>query len=408
MSDRRAFVIVGAGMAGARAAETLRAEGFDGRVILLGAEGVRPYDRVPLSKQYLRSEPGYHRLFIHDEGYYASHEIELCLDTSAVSIDVASRRLMLESGHWLDYDRLLLATGARVRPLRVPGADLDGVHYLRQIADADRIRSALDAGGRVMVIGAGFIGSEVAASARLMGAEVTIVGSGHLPMERALGPEMAAFFRSVHADRGIDLRLGVPVQALRGASRVEEVVLTDGRVLPADVVVVGIGASPRVDLATDAGITVGNGVVTDEYLATDAPGVYAAGDVAAAWHPVLGRHLRLEHWASAHDQGPVAARNMLGEATAYEQVPFFFTDQYDVWMEYTGYGREEAELVLRGDPGAGEAAEFVAFWLRDARLVAAMNVNIKGVPDVVAGLVASGRRIDTSALADPDVDLADV
>ncbi|HET7386902.1 MAG TPA: FAD-dependent oxidoreductase [Nocardioidaceae bacterium] len=408
MTDSRSFVIVGAGMAGARAAEELRARGFGGRVTLLGEERVRPYDRVPLSKHYLRFEPGFHPLFIHEEDYYAAHDIDLRLDTRAASIDVDRRQLTLESGQRLDYDELLLATGSRLRHLRVPGSNLDGVHYLRRMSDADRLRSTLTEVGRIVVIGAGFIGSEVAASARQLGVEVAMVGSGQLPMERALGSEIAAFYRDVHYDHGVKLHLGVPVEALRGGFRVEEVLLADGTTLAADAVVVGIGAQPRVDLARTADIALDNGIVTDERMATRAPGIHAAGDVAAAWHPALGRRLRLEHWFSARHQGPVAARNMLGMPTVYDRVPFLFTDQYDVWMEYTGYSSEGADLVLRGDPAAGEAAEFVAFWVRDSKLVAGMNVNLKGLPDAIAAIVASGRRIDPVALADPDVDLADL
>lgn len=406
MSDGRSFVIVGAGMAGARAAASLRAEGFQGRVVLLGEEHDRPYDRVPLSKNYLRSEPGYHRLFVHDEGYYAELDIELRLDTRAASIDVPGREVVLESGERLAYDRLLLTTGADPRHLRIPGSDLDGVHYLRRTTDADRLRDALTAAERIVVIGAGFIGCEVAASARLMGTDVALVGTGELPMGRVLGPETARFYRDVHAGHGVEWHLGVGVDALRGGARVEEVVLADGSVLAADAVVVGIGAEPRVELARSAGITLDNGIVTDEHLATNVPGIFAAGDVADAWHPTLGRRLRLEHWSSALNQGPAAARNMLGITTVYDRTPFFFSDQYDVWMEYTGYATEGAEVVFRGDPAAGEAAEFIAFWLREEKLVAGMNVNLKGVPDTISALIRADLRLDRAALADPDVELA--
>lgn len=404
MSEPRSVVIVGAAMAGARAAEELRVQGFSGRVVLLGEEDHPPYDRVPLSKHFLRSEPGFHRLFIHEEGYYDAHDIELRLGARAVAIDVADRQLELESGERMGYDRLLLATGSRASRLRVPGADLEGVHHLRGLADAERLRSALEGAGRVVVIGAGFLGSEVAATARQLGVAVALVGRG-LPMERALGTRVATFYRDVHLAHGVELHLGSAVQALRGGRRVEEVVLTDGTTLEADVVVAGIGAKPRVELAEASGIAVHGGIVADEHLATSAPGVHAAGDVAAAWHPVLGGPLRLEHWSAARNQGPTAARNMLGAAEAYDRVPFFFTDQYDVWMEYTGYSCDGADLVLRGDPSTGETAQFVAFWLRGGRLVAGMNVNLKGLPDVIAGLVASGRSLDPDALADPDVDL---
>lgn len=402
MGDDRSFVIIGAGLAGARAADTLRAEGFDGRVVLVGEERVRPYDRVPLSKQYLRSEPGGHQLFVHPEDYYGDHDIDLRLGTRAASIDVGARQVVLESGERLDYDRLLLSTGASLRKLRLPGSELQGVHYLRRLGDADRLRDAFSPANRVVVVGAGFIGCEVAASARQLGKQVALVDVGRLPMERALGPEIAEFYRGVHADHAVELHLGVGVMEFRGGPVVEEVELGDGQVLAADVVVVGIGVQPRVDLARSAGITVDDGIVTDEHLATNVPGIFAAGDVANARHPFLGTGLRLEHWSSALEQGPVAARNMLGRGAAYDRVPFFFTDQYDVWMEYTGYAADRAELVVRGDLAAGE---FIAFWLRDGRLIAGMNVNIKGVPDTIAALVASGRAFDPATLADPAVDL---
>lgn len=406
MDDRRCFVIVGAGMAGARAAASLREEGFEGRVVLSGEERVRPYDRVPLSKNYLRSEPGYHQLFIHDEGFYEEQDIELRLDTRAASIDAVGRVVVLGSGERLAYDRLLLATGAQPRHLQVPGSDLDGIHYLRRTTDADRVRDAITVAERIVVIGAGFIGSEVAASARQMHTEVALVGKGRLPMQRALGNEVARFYRDLHAAHGVELHLGVAVEAIRGGSRVEEVVLADGHVLAADTVIVGIGAQPRTELARSAGIAFADGILTDEHLATGIPEIFAAGDAASAWHPALGRHLRLEHWSSAVNQGPVAARNMLGMPTGYDRIPFFFTDQYAVWMEYTGYETEGADLVFRGDPADGESAEFIAFWLRGEKLVAGMNVNIKGVPDTIAALVRAGRRLDRAALADPEVELA--
>lgn len=403
MSDDRSFVIIGAGLAGAEAADTLRAEGFAGRVVLLGEERVRPYDRVPLSKQYLRSEPGGHQLFVHDEDYYGAHDIELRLGTRAAAIDVDGQQVVLESGERLDYDQLLLTTGSLLRKLRLPGADLQGVHYLRRLSDADRLRDAITAAHRVVVVGAGFIGCEVAASARQLGKEVALVDVAPLPIEHALGREIGEFYRQVHADHGVDLHLGVGVSAFRGASTVEGVELSDGQVLAADVVVIGVGVQPRVELARSAGITVDNGIATDEHLATNVPGIFAAGDVANARHPVLGTGLRLEHWSAALEQGPVAARNMLGMEVVYDRVPFFFTDQYDVWMEYTGYAADGAELVIRGDLVAGE---FIAFWLRDDRLIAGMNVNITGVPDTIAALVASGEALDRAALADPSVDLA--
>lgn len=403
MGDGRTFVIVGASLAGAKAAETLRAEGFDGRLVLVGEESVRPYERPPLSKQYLRNEPGGHPLFVHDENYYAAQGIELLLSTRATEVDTAERRVVFGSGERIGYDALLLATGAVPRRLTVPGAELDGVHYLRSLADAEHLQEVIRRAERIVVIGGGWIGCELAASIREMGTEVAVVERGKLPLQRILGAELGRFYRDLHADHGVDLHLDVAVAELRGATRVEEVVLTNDRVLAADAVVVGVGVKPRVELAEVAGLAVDNGILTDEHLATDVEGIFAAGDVANAWHPRLGHRLRLEHWSSALNQGPAAARNMLGLTTVYDRVPFFFSDQYDVGMEYSGHASPSDQIVLRGDLAS---RQFIAFWLRDGRLTAGMNVNIWDVRDSIAALVAGQQRLDPAALADPDVDLA--
>lgn len=405
MTDSRSFVIVGASLAGARAAETLRSEGFGGKIVLIGEEPVRPYGRPPLSKQYLRGDElrKEHPLFVHDEGYYESHDIDLRLSTRAMSLNVADRTVELGSGEQIAYDALLLTTGAGTRRLRVPGADLEGVAYLRGLADADNLREAIRRARRVVVIGAGWIGCEVAASVRQMGAEVAMVEPGELPLERVLGAELGRFYRDVHADAGVDLHLGTGVKELRGGARVEQVVLADGTALDADVVAVGVGVTPRAELAQAAGMKVDNGILTDEHLATDTPGIFAAGDVANAWHPLLGRRLRLEHWSSALNQGPAAARNMLGVSTVYERVPFFFSDQYDVEMEYAGYAGGTDQVVLRGEPSS---RKFMAFWLRDGALAAGMHVNTWGAIAPIQALVAAKCPLDPAALADPDVDLA--
>lgn len=408
MDHPESIVIVGAGMAGTRAAEALRSAGFDGSVTLLSAETPLPYDRVPLSKHHLMGEPGFHRLFIQDEGWYATNEILLRLDTTASAIDPSRRRVVLTTGEELPFDRLLLSTGADARRLSVPGADLAGVHHLRTLGDADGLRAALGEAARLVVIGDGFIGCEVTASARTLGVEVTLIGRGPLPMQRALGPEMAGYFGDLHAAHGVALRPNAEVVALKGTDHVDTVVLADGTELAADTVLVGIGAVPRTELARGAGIAVDNGVATDQFLETDVAGIYAAGDVAAVWNPVSGRRDRHEHWATALHQGPTAARNMLGERAPFEHTPFFFTDQYDVWLEYTGSASPGDELVVRGDPSAGEAAEFIAFWLHDERLTAGMNVNVKGVPSVIREIIRSQRRVDRSALADPSVPLAEL
>lgn len=407
MSEIGSIVIVGAGMAGTRAAEALRTEGFDGSVTLLDAGHHRPYDHVPLSKQYLLGEPGYHRLSLHDDDWYDHHDIDLRLGTRVVAIDTAAGSVVGEDRTRFDYDRLLLATGAAPRRLDVAGADLVGVHQLRTLDDAEALKTALHAAERLVVIGDGFIGCEITASARELGLAVTMIGRGPLPMHRALGERVATFFRDVHLAHGVTLRPNSTVTALEGKDgHVSGVVLGDGSRLEADMVVVGIGAVPRTGLAADAGITVDDGVVTDEFLRTDAPGVYAAGDIASVRQPGTGHHVRREHWATALHHGPAAARNMLGAGRPFDRVPFFFTDQYDVWMEFTGTPEPDDELVIRGDIGGGEHAEFVAFWLRDGRLSAGMNVNITGLPTTIRTLIDSRRRLEPDLLIDPGVDLA--
>lgn len=408
MSDENTIVIVGASLAGAKAAEGLRTEGFSGRVVLCGEEPERPYERPPLSKGYLRGEEGSDKVFVHDENFYNRMGIELRLSCRVEGIEPTERRVTIAGGERIGYDRLLLTTGAAPRRLRLPGADLAGVHYLRTIGDSDHLREAIIAAGRIVVIGGGWIGCEVAASARQLGAEVAMVEMADLPLKHVLGPELGAFYRDVHADAGVELHLGIGVDALRGAGSVEEVVLADGTVLAAPVVAVGVGVSPRTELADAAGLALDNGVVTDEYLATGAAGIYAAGDVAAAWHPVLGRRIRLEHWSSALNQGPVAAANMAAdisgakEGQPYTKIPYFFSDQYDVGMEYSGLATSWDRIVYRGDPAT---RQFIAFWLAEGRLQAGMNVNIWDVAGPIADIVASRQPVDAGDLADPDVDL---
>src|SRR5215211_729661 len=366
LSTDQTHVIVGASLAGAKAAETLRAEGFDGRVVLIGAEEERPYERPPLSKEYVRGEAGREKVYVHDERFYAEHDIELRLGRTAVSLDTASRELELDGGERLRYDRLLLSTGAAPRRLEIPGADLDGVLYLRSVQDSDALRERIDRGGAVVVVGAGWIGAEVAASARQRGVDVTVVDPASLPLERVLGTEVGAIYRDIHADHGVRMLLGTGVEAFEGKGAVERVRTTDGRLVDCDFVVVGVGVQPRTELAAEAGLAICNGVLVDQRLRANAPGVFAAGDVANAAHPFYGEPVRVEHWANALNQGPAAARNMLGQPVAYERLPYFFSDQYEVGMEYTGYARGEDRVVLRGDPAA---REFVAFWMSEDRVL---------------------------------------
>jgi 3-phenylpropionate/trans-cinnamate dioxygenase ferredoxin reductase subunit len=396
------FVIVGAGLAGAKAAETLRAEGFDGRVVLAGAEDARPYERPPLSKAYLASTDETEGPFVHDASFYDDNAIELRTCSTVRSLDLGARTVTL-AGETLRYDRLLLATGTRARRLPVPGADLPGVYYLRTLADADALRDSAATAENVVVIGAGWIGSEVAASLRQRGLAVTLVDPAPLPLLRVLGPELGIVYRDLHAAHGVRLALGVGVTALHGDTRVRRVELADGRTLDADLVVVGVGVTPRDELANDAGLAVDNGIVVDRFLRTSDPAVYAAGDVANAFHPTLATRLRVEHWANALNQGIAVAKNMLGAETTYDRLPYFYSDQYDLGMEYRGHATEWDRVVFRGDPRTGT---FCAFWLRDGRVAAAMNANSWDAGDDLQRLVAERRPVDPAELADENMPLA--
>jgi 3-phenylpropionate/trans-cinnamate dioxygenase ferredoxin reductase subunit len=395
VSDSRTFAVVGAGLAGAKAVEALRAEGFDGSVVLFGAEQYRPYERPPLSKGYLQGADERDTVFVHAPTWYAEHDVDLRLDVPVVGLDRQAHELTTRDGDMLRYDKLLLATGATPRRLRVPGAELSGVRYLRTLDDSNALRSAFRPGTRVVVVGAGWIGLETAAAARVAGATVTVLENAELPLLRVLGRRMATVFADLHLAHGVDLRCGVTVSAVRAATAdpatVGGVELADGTVLDADVVVVGVGVSPDVELAQAAGLAVDDGVLVDASLRTSDPDVFAVGDIANAEHPVLGRRIRVEHWANALQQPEVAAKAMLGADAVYDRLPYFFTDQYDLGMEYVGYAGADDEVVVRGDL---EALEFVAFWVRDGRVLAGMNVNVWDVTDRIRDLILARGPVD--------------
>jgi 3-phenylpropionate/trans-cinnamate dioxygenase ferredoxin reductase subunit len=406
--DGRTFVIVGASLAGAKAAETLRAEGFAGRVILVGEEPEAPYERPPLSKGYLLGSDERTVAFVHDRAWYDKQNIELRTGVRAEVLDPGEHTVTLAGGERLGYDKLLLTTGSVVRTLPVPGADLAGVHYLRRIEHSDTLRGVLVEGARVVVVGGGWIGLEVAAAARTHGAAVTLVEIDTLPLRQVLGDEVARVFADLHAAHGVDLRLGTGVREIVGeGGRVASVTLDDGSSVPADAVVVGIGITPAVELARAAGLDVDDGVLVDAALRTSDPDVYAAGDVASIQSPLLNRRVRVEHWSNALNGGPAAARSMLGQDVVYDRVPYFFTDQYDLGMEYSGHAGPGSydQVVFRGDVAA---REFIAFWLADGRVLAGMNVNVWDVTEDIERLVRSGARIAPDRLADPGVPLADV
>ena len=401
MADRT-LVIVGASLAGAKAAEAARARGFDGRVVLVGDEHELPYERPPLSKAVLRREAAPETARVHDDGFYAANDIELLSGRTVDALDLDTHRVRLDGDEHLPFSAVVLATGAAPRRLDVPGAHLAGVHYLREVGDALRLGEAVRSAGRVAVIGAGWIGSEVAASARQMGAEVVLIDPGPVPLRRVLGDEIGEVFRRLHADNGVRLRLSAGVVELRGTDAVQQVVLDSGEVEDADVVVVGIGVTPRVGLARSAGLKVGNGIEVDEHLRASAPGVYAAGDVASAWHPHYRQHLRVEHWANALNQGATAGANAAGGTDTYTRLPYFFSDQYDLGMEYVGYSQPGDTVVVRGSLAE---REFIAFWQRDGIVTAAMNVNVWDVVDDLKAIVAGGHVLDARRLADPAVAL---
>jgi 3-phenylpropionate/trans-cinnamate dioxygenase ferredoxin reductase subunit len=403
MDGERTFVVVGGGLAGAKAVEALRDQGFEGRLVLFAGEDHLPYERPPLSKEYLKTGEGLDDAFVHDQQWYADHHVDVRTGTVVAAIDRRAHEVVTEGGERVHWDRLLLATGSSPRRLTLPGADLDGVLSLRTIEDSDRLRAAMGPGRRLVLVGGGWIGLEVAAAAREAGAEVTVLEALDLPLVRVLGPTVAQVFADLHREHGVDLRTGVTVEEIAGEQgRVTGVRLGDGTTVPADTVVVGIGAAPNVGLAQEAGLEVDNGVLADAVGRTSDPDVFVAGDVANVEHPFLGRRVRVEHWANALDQPALVVAAMLDRPTPEPQLPFFFSDQYDLGLEYHGLGSPDDEVVVRGDLAA---REFLAFWLRDGVVTAGMNVNVWDVGDAVKGLIRSRAHVDRAKLADSDVPL---
>jgi NADPH-dependent 2,4-dienoyl-CoA reductase/sulfur reductase-like enzyme len=404
MPAQEPFVIVGGSLAGAKAAETLRKEGFGGPVVLVGAEPETPYERPPLSKGYLLGTADRESPRVHPADWYPENDVDLRTGVRATHLDPVAHRLTLDTGEELGYAKLLLATGASARRLPVPGADLEGVRYLRTFADSDRLLADLSGGGkRVLIVGAGWIGLEVAAAARHHGNDVTIVEPQPTPLHAALGPDMGAVFARLHRQHGVDLFTDTTVREFRGTDGRVTSVVTDGHAgLDADLVVVGVGATPNIELAAAAGLEVDNGVVTDHALRTSAADVFAAGDVASSFHPLYGRYVRVEHWANALNGGPAAARSMLGQDVVYDRVPYFFTDQYDLGMEYSGLGGPGDTVVTRGNPDDGA---FIAFWLENGRVTAGMNVNVWDVTEPIQQLIRIRRQVPVASLTDVDTPL---
>lgn len=405
------FVIVGGGLAAATAAEALREGGYGGPLRIFAAEPHEPYLRPPLSKDYLLGKEGREGALVHPAGWWVEHDVELSTGTAVEA--VGDHVVTLASGETVPFERLLLATGATARRLRIPGSDADGIRTLRTIEDSEALRAEFERGDRdVVFVGAGWIGLELAAAARTYGNRVTVVAPEAVPLGAALGDELGGVFRELHEQNGVEFRLETAVTGFEIADGRVTGVVTDTGTVPADVVVVGIGAVPDTRLAEAAGLEVaeprdGGGILVDAHLATSAPDVFAAGDVANAYHPVIRQRMRNEHWATAIASGKVAAASMRGEDAVLDDIPYFYTDQYDLGMEYSGYPplTRDARVVYRGDR---DAREFVAFWLNGARVVAGMNVNVWDVNEQIQRLIREDRDVDLARLTDLAVDLADL
>jgi 3-phenylpropionate/trans-cinnamate dioxygenase ferredoxin reductase component len=396
------FVIVGAGLAGGGAAATLREEGFDGRVVLIGAEPKPPYERPPLSKEYLRGESTFEQALFQPHDFYGENSIETRFGVRVTRVDVTGKEVELDNGESVPYEALLVATGGRNRRIPIPGIDLEGIYSLRTVADSDQIRAEVSPGRKAVVVGMGFIGSEVAASLRQSGVEVAAVDRNTVPLRRVLGEEVGRVVEAIHRDHGAELIFEDRVAAFEGAERVERITTQSGRSIECDFVVVGLGVEPVTELLAGTGVKIDNGVLVDEYCRTGVEGIYAAGDVANHYHPVFERHIRVEHWQNALKQGPAAARNMLGENEPYGEIPWFWSDQYEHNLQYAGFHTEWDELVVRGSM---EERNFVAFYRKDGRVLAAVAINRgrdlrRSIP-----LIKAQEEIAAAKLCDPDTDL---
>ena len=404
MSERfRGCVVVGAGLAGATVVETLRKEGYAQPITLIGEESERPYERPGLSKGYLRDETPAADLYVHPADWYQEHEVRTTYGQEVAWIDRGSAEVRLRSGEGVAYEHLVLATGANPRTVPLPGVDLAGVHMLRRIGDSDALRRELTPGRRWVIVGAGWIGLEVAAAAQLAGCDVTVLEAASVPLQRVLGNDLGEYFANLHRTNGVDLRTGATVSRIRGTDGRVTGVETDAGDLSADLVLVAVGVVPETRLAVQAGLEVDNGVVVDEQLRSSDPAILAVGDVANAHNAVLGRRIRVEHWDNAIRQGQLAAKTILGQTATYDWQPYFYTDQYDLGMEYVGYGEAADQVTIRGDMASGA---FIAFWSREEVVTAAMNVNIWDVNDELRALI--GRGIPTSRLRDLSIPLSDL
>jgi 3-phenylpropionate/trans-cinnamate dioxygenase ferredoxin reductase subunit len=401
------FVIVGGGLAGATAAETLRDEGFDGTIQIIGAESHLPYLRPPLSKEYFTGKAERDSIFVHPPEWYAERDVDVDARSRVVQLDVGGQVVTLDDDRTAPYDRLLLATGSSSRRSDAPGSGTVGIHYLRTVEDSESLRNALKNGGqKLVVVGTGWIGLEIASAARGYGNEVTVIGTDTIPLRGPLGDELGTVFRELHEANGVSFRLPRSVREFQVSDgRVTGIVTDQDETIPADLVVVAIGATPNTELAEKAGLSVDRGLLLDEHLASSSPDIFGAGDIANAYHPVVKQRMRNEHWANAIGSGKIAAKSMLGQDAVFDEIPYFYTDQFDLGMEYSGYPplAAGASVVIRGDKAT---REFIAFWIADGRVVAGMNVNVWDVNETVQKLIRSQMVVDLSKLTDASVDLA--
>jgi 3-phenylpropionate/trans-cinnamate dioxygenase ferredoxin reductase subunit len=399
------FVIVGAGQAGGTAAAVLREEGFAGTVTLIGAETHPPYERPPLSKQYLRGELPFEQTLVRPAGFYGEQGVQALFGVRATRVDPAARVVELAGGERVSYDKVLIATGGRNRRFAVPGRDLEGVYDLRTVGDADRIRAAIAPGRRAVVVGMGFIGAEVAASLRACGVEVVTVAPSKTPLVHVLGETIGRVVEGLHRDHGVTMIFDDSVAAFEGVGRVERVTTKAGRRIACDFAVVGVGIEPVTDLVAGSGVQVDNGIVVDAYGRASVEGIYAAGDSANQYHPVFARHIRVEHWQNALKQGAAVARSMLGRGTPYDEMPWFWSDQYDVNLQYAGFHTAWDELVVRGRL---EERDCIAFYLQDGRVLAALAVNRGKELRRSMPLIKTRARVDPATLRNEDTDLRKV
>lgn len=401
-------IVIGGGLAGAKTVEALRQQGFEGQLTLIAAEQHVPYERPPLSKGYLMGSAGFDEAIVHPEPWYGEHHVELLRGVRATGIDTRAHVVALDDGTSVSYDRLVLATGSQPRAL--PGADASNIHMLRTVEDSDAIRSTFGERHRLVLIGGGWIGLEVAAAARSAGTDVTVLEGAPLPLLRVLGPDIAQVFADLHRSHGVDLRTSVKVAGVEIENgRATGVRIEGGPTVPADAVVIGIGVSPVTELAEQAGLAVENGVLVDQALRTSDPHIFAVGDIANHDHPILGHRVRVEHWANALNQPAAAAATLLGKETPYTELPYFFTDQYDLGSEYIGYASQDSRVLIRGRL---DSREFVAFWVDDSgggraetpgtavRIKAAMAVNTWGIIDEIKPLIADRTLVDAERLVD--------